>query len=66
MAEPCYRLQRHQGTTTLRLDKIPLRWVLVEHIAGPLIEHSLTWRLGNWLYAEADAQEQKGNGQANA
>lgn len=56
MPEPCYRLQRHQGATTLRLYQIPLRWLLVERIAGPLIEHSWTWRLGNWLMAEADAR----------
>jgi hypothetical protein len=56
MGELSYRLQRYQGETTLRLYKIPLRWLIVEHLAGPLIEHSWTWRLGNWLFAEADAR----------
>jgi hypothetical protein len=56
MAEPCYRLQRHQGVTTLRLYQIPLRWLLVERIAEHLLRHSRTWRFANWLFAEADAR----------
>jgi uncharacterized protein (DUF433 family) len=56
MPESSYRLQRHQGETTLRLYQIPLRWLIVERLAAPLIEHSLTWRLGNWFFAEADAR----------
>jgi hypothetical protein len=58
MPEPSYRLQRHQGVNTLQLYKIPLRWLIVERLAGPLIEHSLTWRFGNWLFAWADARYQ--------
>jgi hypothetical protein len=56
MSEPSYRLQRHRGVNTLRLYKIPLRWLIVERLACPLIEHTTTWRLGNWLFAEADAR----------
>lgn len=58
MPEPSYRLQRHQGVNTLQLYKIPLRWLIVESLAEPLIRHSLTWRFGNWLFAEADARYQ--------
>jgi hypothetical protein len=56
MPEPCYRPQRHQGVNTLVLYRIPLRWLIIERLAEPLLRYSLTWRLGNWVFAEADAR----------
>lgn len=43
-----FALSRHNGVTTLVLEKIPLPWLVIEEVtARTLLPHSLTWNLAN-------------------
>lgn len=54
MAEWTFCLQRHQGETTLLLVEVPLRWLIVERLASPLLGRRLTDGIANWLFLQAD------------
>lgn len=54
MSEWAFRLSRHKGETSIGFYEVPLRWLIVERIAGPMLGHRLTDGFGNWLFKQAD------------